>query len=391
MLLIFLFHFALCCLLCMPVLSLEAVSIDDVVLNRVGSVLPSDTLHSSGFKNAEFGFTWNNEDNDSIKWRPQGISSFSINSKDYIIVSWYGREQENYENRGVRIALVDISGTKGTTSTTTSSNSSATSEVKYRQILLIDENDHTFEGMHGGGLAFSNDEESIHVPDSRSGTKQIYTFPISNILYVTETERTDYYNYEYVIKRQSSYGVPITPSFISYDWGLNKFLVGTFWQCSSSHMDSSECLSSDNNRLSWYDKDSVGVSTPPSCAPFFSELQGAAAATVSIPGSYKSSSSSSSRILWTSCSYGSSHTSHLHVSDITTLDCSAGDNQWDNEFYRTIEYPPGLEDLHITAPADAADADTQQQFLWGLTEFGTGDGKDNHRTVFMTNIEYIMP
>jgi hypothetical protein len=343
-------------------LSLESVVVGDVNLNRVGKTISVNKLDSSGYKNAGYGFTWNSEDNDSTKWRPQGITSFTdTDSRDYVMVSWYGREQENYDNRGVRIALADIT------------NSSA-SEVKYRHILLVDEHHNTFVNMHGGGLAFSPADQSLHVPDSRSGTKKVYTFPLDAIMYVPESERDQYYTYEYVWVRATSYDVPITPSFLSFDWDANQFLVGTFWQCSSSHVDSADCMASDKNRLSWYSAGAVDANTP-SCAPFYSELQGAAAATVS-----------GSRVLWTSSSYGSSHTSHLHVSDITALDCASSGSTWDNKAFRTIEYPPGLEDLHVTSPSTAG-----EQFLWSLTEFGTHDGSGNSRTVFMTDVLNLLP
>lgn len=295
-----------------------------------------------------------------------GVTTVSTSKTEYVAVSWYGRSQEDYSNRGVRISFVNMP-----------DNFTSTSTVSYRHVLLVDEQLNTFPSMHAGGLA-SADDGLIHVPDSRSGTKKVYTFATSSILYIPSEDRGQFYDYAYIMPRVASYDVPITPSFLSFDWMRNKMLVGTFYQCSDYHKDTEECLSDTHNRLAWYDSDTV-QSTSPSCQPFFSEMQGAL-----------SSTENSSFVLWSSSSYGSGHESHLHVTTLDNDQCddsfSSSSSPVASKTYRTIVYPPGLEDLHRSGPSSRYSA-----FLWMLTEFGSKDGAGNSRRVFATEVEVLMP
>lgn len=340
--------------------SYDLVALDDVKLNRIGGKLSSDDL--SSFPNALEGFTWNDGDGSTQSWRPQGITGITSPASEYIAVSWYGRDQASYANRGVRISFADISDMDA---------------ISYRHILLVDEEFNTFEGMHGGGLAYSAECECIHVPDSRSGTKQVYTFSINNILYIPESDRGSFYDYTYVLPRQSSYDVPITPSFMSFDHDRNQIVLGTFYQCSSYHIDSEECLSMTNNQLTWYSIGDVDGETA-ACAPLFSEMQGAASGA-------SFDNTTHTQILWTSSSYGSGHDSHLHISSVDVDQCLAGTPY--NSTVRTVIYPPGLEDMFLTQSTVA----TTPTYLWMLTEFGTKDGSGNFRAVFSTDVTNILP
>jgi hypothetical protein len=277
-------------------------------------------------------------------------------------VSWYGRDEEGYADRGARVSFVDISNLKS---------------MRYRHVLLVDENYKTFEGMHAGGLAVSPEDGLLHVPDSRSGTKKVYTFNVNKILYVPETDRDKFYTYVYIMVRVSSYDVPITPSFLSYDWDLAQMLVGRFYQCSSYHVDSEDCLSASSNQLAWYSVGHVDASSP-SCSPFYSEMQGAASA--------NDPSSSDQRLLWTSSSYGSGHESHLHVTKLSaSLVCDASAGTVTKTNSSTLAYPPGLEDMHFSGKVGS-----YVDYLWMHTEFGTNDGSSNMRTVFATSVSNLM-
>lgn len=343
--------------------SYTKLTLDSLDLNRIATRLPISSANLGKFPNFDLGFTWNDEDRDTTKWRPQGITGVTTPAhKEFMAVSWYGREEEAYNDRGARIAFVDCSDLQGT------------SELRYRHVLLVDENYNTFPDLHAGGLASKGSDGLIHVPDSRSGSKKIYTFSISNILYIPDDgSRDQFYSYVYIMPRVSTYSVPITPSFMSFDWEKSKVLLGTFYQCSSYHQDTTACLTNTNNRLSWYTVGNVSSSSP-YCAPFFSEMQGAA-----------SSSASGTSVLWTSSSYGSSHSSHLHITNLgTSFECSGTSSA--PAPFKEFTYPPGLEDIHI--------ADPNSKFashLWMHTEFGTNDGTGNIRTVFATPVKYLMP
>lgn len=338
-------------------------TLDQISLNRYATRLAVSSSNIAKFPNFDLGFTWNDEDQDTTKWRPQGLSGITTTAnKEFIAVSWYGREEEAYDDRGVRVAFVDVSDIQGT------------SDIMYRHVLLVDEKYKTFVNMHGGGLVQNGD--LLHVPDSRVGENKVHTFSLSNIQYIPEADRDKFYNYEYVLPKVSSYSVPITPSFMSFDFARNKVILGTFYQCSSYHQDTSACLANTNDTLMWYEVGSVGSSSP-YCAPFFSEMQGAASST---------NTDGTTSVLWTSSSYGSSNISHLHITNLgSNFSCSTS-KSFSNPGFREITYPSGLEDMHVSDPKSRF-----PNHLWMHTEFGTGDGKGNIRTVFATPNKFLMP
>jgi hypothetical protein len=338
----------------------DVVPLDEVSLNRVGNMMSEGELDS--VPHSKFGFTWEDGDASTLKWRPQGLTTtVSTSNKEFVAVSWYGRSEADYSDRGARISFVNIQ----------DSLESNSSSVKYRHVLLVDENYNTFPGMHAGGLACAGDKY-IHVPDSRSGTKKVYTFSTSNIQYIPSSDRDAFYDYAYVMPRVGSYDVPITPSFMSYDSSRSKFLVGTFYQCSSYHEDTSECLVDSNDTFTWYSAGAAS-STTPTCQPFFSEMQGAVSSTVD--GKF---------LVWCSSSYGSGHDSHLHIATLLNDQCNASSSV--SKQYRTVTYPPGLEDLHRSVSSSR-----YVDYLWGLTEFGSNDGTGNTRRVFSMDLGELMP
>lgn len=97
--------------------------------------------------------------------------------------------------------------------------------IQYRHVLLVDENYCTFEDMHAWGLDVSPQDGMLHVSDSHSGAKKIHTFDVN---FVPQEDREKFYTDVYILVRVASYDVPITHSFLSYDWGV---LVATFFQC----------------------------------------------------------------------------------------------------------------------------------------------------------------
>jgi hypothetical protein len=361
--------------------SYKYVSLSDLNLNRVGEALTSTLLNK--LPNAEFGFSWNSGDQSTTDWRPQGLTSVAYSSgAEMIAVSWYSRSDETV-NAGSRISFVNVSNDKSDTT------------FDYRHVLLVDENYNTFSGMHAGGLAYY--KGLIHVPDSRSGTKKVYTFSTKSIQAVPSEDQNRFYNYGYILARSGSYDVPITPSFLSFDWNREQILLGTFYQCSSVHQDTPDCLSNSNNRLTWYTVGTASGSTP-YCSPFFSEMQGAVADVLPLasagsrPSSSNNSNSSISssgggEVLWTVSSYGSGNPSHLHIASLNleTSDTCSGTTDL-AKTYRVVEYPPGLEDMHIPERSSAF-----ADYVWMLTEFGSGDGTGNVRTVFATKKTDIAP
>nr|WP_276903141.1 hypothetical protein [Pedobacter kyonggii] len=52
------------------------------------------------------GIRWNEDDETTSIWRPQGIAGFSRNGVRYLLVSWYAKDAA--ESKGSRITLIDI-------------------------------------------------------------------------------------------------------------------------------------------------------------------------------------------------------------------------------------------------------------------------------------------
>lgn len=335
----------------------DTVPLSEVNLNRVGKKLGDSELKS--FPYSAFGFSWNDGDDETTKFRPQGITGVTVDGHEFIAVSWYGRDDAGYANRGVRLSFMDV----------TNMDSFA-----YRHVLLVDENLKTFEGMHGGGVMHS--DGLIHVPDSRSSTNKVYTFSLDNIQYIPEEDRDLFYDYAYIMPRSASYDVPTTPSFMAYDRDRKEAVLGTFYQCSSSHTDSEECLSQPKNRLMWYPIGQVNSSSK-YCYPYYSEMQGAVSAGNPL--------SPEDHVLWSTSSYGSGHDSHLHIAHIDPSSCDAEITGITGNF-RTIVYPPGLEDLYVGSYGSK-----YEDYLWIVTEFGASDGKSNTRVVFASKIQDLLP
>lgn len=350
--------------LAQPFQSSITVALDNLDLNRTAATLTENELQQKKFPYTHTGFQWQADDNATLHWRPQGIAGLKTASgRRFLAVSWYGLD--DYANRGVRVSFVDV----------TNMNS-----IHYRHVLLVNSANETFANMHAGGLVVYQNKE-LHVPDSRSKTDlgwKIHVFSIDAIKNISPDE---IHGYSYILQRKSFYYVPIKPSFLSYDWSRQQVVVGSCYECSSSHIASCQnatCRNNTQNRLAWYTVGQVNGSSP-SSAPFFSEMQGVA---------------SDNGVLWTTSSYGRNNYSHLHIANFDVDTCN-GDNA---EFtYEALVYPPGLEDMHISLPSDANNYNPN---IWMLTEFGPNEGgyKDatgtyqkNNRIVFATKKNYLMP
>ena len=319
-------------------------------LNRTARSLSYAQL--SNLNPAIKGFIWNNQDNETLNLRPQGITEFDLGCRKYIAVSWYGRG--NWEDRGVRVSFADISDM---------------SSIKYRHVLLVDENYETFHGMHGGGIHYLNG--FLYVPDTRgSSNKRMYAFDLSNIKRVPNEDLDDFHRYRYIVQRVATYHLPIQSSCVSYDWDSNEFMIATFKKLCNFG-----CTNNPKTTFAWYENAIVN-SNSPYHANFFDRTQGI--------GSIDDYTNSDQKIIWTSVSYGRYNPSRLHV---TTYNRNPNNTQgqfidFGSLNYGTVELPPGLEDIHI---------DHDKETLWTLTEFGPNEGTDNDRLVFAFAINDILP
>ena len=342
---------------------MKRVSIDDLMstsnaqFNRQATPISK----SFGVKTTSNGFIWDNEDATTTKWRPQGVTTHHSSNSRYVLVSWYGRKDEGYANRGGRISFVDVSEMPHCPSTSCS--------YPYVHVLLVDSNMCTLPDIHVGGIEQFNDK--LYVADSRSGMQRIIEFDITNNLFEVPSEMNDsMFGYRYLLRQSASFQSSIKPSFLSYDADSEKFLIGTYARCGPRvgiHVDSEKCLMQPKNQLVWLspndailqEKTDVIEDQSLSCWHYFSEMQGAA-----------SLKFNNRTLIFISSSYGPIADSHLHVVNMSSTfidECSQSQhmNDFDLSKVRIYNYPPGLEDLH------KEHLEEQGLYIWMVTEFGT--------------------
>jgi hypothetical protein len=318
----------------------QVVALCNLDLNRTATKLTAGQLNNVA--PAVTGYKWNNDDNETVRWRPQGIAHYNATCKEFSVVSWYGRnynysfpcnsQNADYRNRGSRVSFVDITDMDS---------------IRYRHVLLVDENYNTFYDMHAGGLIILND--TLYAPDSRGGTDAMYAFPLNDIKEVPANHLNDYYNYRYLLKMAPSAtdSLPINPSFVSYDWDEQKMLVGRFSNCGPIN-----CSNPANNQLIWYNRDQVDRTSP-----FYNNLLGKMQGV----GAANNLNQSNKKDVWVSTSFGYDNNSSLYAFSydfgINTLQNQSVD--LDNNYARFV-LPPGIEDIHVSPNSDT---------IWTLTEF----------------------
>ena len=302
---------------------------------------------------ASHGFLWDDQDAITTQWRPQGVTTYHYSDTRWVLVSWYGRKDEDYADRGGRISFVNV----GTNY----------SSYFYAHVLLVDYNFCTLPNIHVGGIEQQNG--TLYVADSRKGMQRILQFDLVNDLYEVNEDKINssvMFGHRYLLRQSASFPSPTKPSFMSYDIDNEMFVIGTYARCGPKvgiHLDSEKCLTQSNNQLVWVkpsmiDSNESSTDYLPSCWHYFSEMQGAVSARVG-----------NDTIVWVSSSYGPIAESHLHVVNMSAFASKCIESQSTNSFsvldqVTIYRYPPGLEDLHIEQLND-------DRFMWMNTEFGT--------------------
>ena len=339
----------------------------DVAKMNLNRRAPAFSGSPKSLNGASGGFLWNDGDAKTTKWRPQGVATINMDDgRRFVLVSWYGRKDEGYAERGARISFVDVSEMH-----------SIAALYPYRHVLLVDENFCTLPSIHAGGIEFQNGK--LYVADSRKGQQAVLVFDVFTGLYEIPEDtgmHNELFGYRYILRSTSSFHVPIKPSFISYDLDLGQFIVGTYARCGNTiglHTDTRTCMNKSENRLVWFAEGEVSLTQPNYCSPFFSEMQGA----VSARNDTSNKGNSSKFTLWIVSSYGPYADSHLHiVSGFDPLSCTDHSFAGELSDMKTLHYPPGMEDLHIE------ENKKDERYMWMVTEFGT-------RMVFSTSLEAL--
>lgn len=335
------------------------IKLQDLTFSRKAVKLKGDKKKE--FPLTQQGFLWDEGDSKTNKFRPQGITTVVEDERELVIVSWYGRSEANYENRGARISVVDV--------TKLSNNPSANN---YKHILLVDKDKEPFfdEGyeeekgtLHAGGIAYIDGK--LHVADSRGVHRVIRVFDLNKIQFTS----SKILKYDHILIEEYSYKSPVKPSFLSYDKDRKEILIGEFHKTPSDATGKQNLITwfkapTNATKAATFNEKSVNIYRLPNK---YKKMQGIV--------SMKDPADASKQIIWISTSYGSMNRSNLYklqVAGAAALpSISAGTSSVTNPTMinpissKAKKYPPGLEDLNIS--------DSQQ--LWLLTEFRYQKGK----------------
>lgn len=123
------------------------------------------------------GFIWNDEDENTGAWRPQGICGYSNGTNKYLIVSWYALTASY---KGSRISIIDI-------------NPISDTYLHYRHILLVQPDVASSSSytqlstyapldIHAGGIACY--KNYLYIASTDLGLR---VFDINKIIQVTDT------------------------------------------------------------------------------------------------------------------------------------------------------------------------------------------------------------
>lgn len=181
------------------------------------------------------GIRWNEDDETTSIWRPQGIAGFSRNGVRYLLVSWYAKDAA--ESKGSRITLIDISPSSAT-------------YLTYRHILLVQPTlptgtlDYTQYGtyaplnVHAGGIAYFNGK--IYLSSTSLGLR---VFDLDKIIEVTSGTGTETkcgkdasgnlyaFNYRYILPQIGYYKINDADPFstVQVNYENNQLWTGQYY------------------------------------------------------------------------------------------------------------------------------------------------------------------
>jgi hypothetical protein len=181
------------------------------------------------------GIRWNEDDETTSIWRPQGIAGFSRNGVRYLLVSWYAKDAA--ESKGSRITLIDIS-------------PSSSTYLTYRHILLVQPTlptgtlDYTQYGayaplnVHAGGVAYFNGK--IYLSSTSLGLR---VFDLDKIIEVSSGTGTEdkcgkdasgnlyAFNYRYILPQIGYYKINDASPFstVQVNYENNQLWTGQYY------------------------------------------------------------------------------------------------------------------------------------------------------------------
>jgi hypothetical protein len=190
--------------------------------------MSQSAMLNKGIEHPHVGFRWQSGDNNTELWYPQGITGLRRGSgKKFVSVTWYGKE--SYQNKGVRLSLVDVTDMD---------------DVRYRHVLLVQPSSGATQPIfgpiliHAGGLATRN--STIYVADTSVGVRVFDTTKMfraeadsGKSMCGVHGGKAFAFDYRLILPQVGCYrlGGPPKFSFASMDWTAKtspKLLMGNY-------------------------------------------------------------------------------------------------------------------------------------------------------------------
>ena len=309
------------------------------------------------------GIRWNEDDETTSIWRPQGIAGFSRNGVRYLLVSWYAKDAA--ESKGSRITLIDIS-------------PSSSTYLTYRHILLVQPTlptgtvDYTQHGayaplnVHAGGVAYFNGK--VYLSSTSLGLR---VFDLDKIIEVTTGTGTDdkcgkdasgnlyAFNYRYILPQIGYYKINEASPFstVQVNYENNQLWTGQYYAGSADASIVPKIFGFPINTSGELQHSGIQTVIPKNSLFTSDHAHG-------IQGVFRKGNRT-----WLSCtgSPSESYGSTARLARYTDGDTNTVRYRW----------PYGAESLYL---------ETQYGYLWSLTEFepnaGAQNGSQVNRCIF---------
>lgn len=309
------------------------------------------------------GIRWNEDDETTSIWRPQGIAGFSRNGVRYLLVSWYAKDAA--ESKGSRITLIDIS-------------PSSSTYLTYRHILLVQPTlptgtvDYTQYGayaplnVHAGGVAYFNGK--VYLSSTSLGLR---VFDLDKIIEVTTGTGTDdkcgkdasgnlyAFNYRYILPQIGYYKINEASPFstVQVNYENNQLWTGQYYAGSADASIVPKIFGFPINTSGELQHSGIQTVIPKNSLFTSDHAHG-------IQGVFRKGNRT-----WLSCtgSPSESYGSTARLARYTDGDTNTVRYRW----------PYGAESLYL---------ETQYGYLWSLTEFepnaGAQNGSQVNRCIF---------
>lgn len=309
------------------------------------------------------GIRWNEDDETTSIWRPQGIVGFSRNGVRYLLVSWYAKDAA--ESKGSRITLIDIS-------------PSSSTYLTYRHILLVQPTlptgtvDYTQYGayaplnVHAGGVAYFNGK--VYLSSTSLGLR---VFDLDKIIEVTTGTGTDdkcgkdasgnlyAFNYRYILPQIGYYKINEASPFstVQVNYENNQLWTGQYYAGSADASIVPKIFGFPINTSGELQHSGIQTVIPKNSLFTSDHAHG-------IQGVFRKGNRT-----WLSCtgSPSESYGSTARLARYTDGDTNTVRYRW----------PYGAESLYL---------ETQYGYLWSLTEFepnaGAQNGSQVNRCIF---------